>query len=864
VKWAKRRPALAALSGAAALLVATILAVSLWGWGQATRAERAANGKAAAEETARKAAVDKAAAEKGRADAEETARKAAVDKAAAEKGRADEAARRANYIDAHLALEKGTNWIERGDIPRGLLWLARGLEVAPGDATELRHSLRTLLGSWGRRIPQIRTVFPHSGPLSAMALSPDGKVLVTTGGKTAQLWAMATGKPVGAPLQDQQPIHAVAFSPDSKTVVTGSLEGTVQLWNVSTRRPVGDSLRLGDRATGYVDVAFSPDGNLLATAYGKMAQLWEAASGKRTGRPFEHPDRVSCVAFSPDSQTLATGCVDHQARRWDVETAKVVGKPLKHSTGIVQVQFSPDGRTLLTKDWVYGLLEVWDVAKGSTTRAPWVGDGLTSNFSDATFSKDGRFVLTAEYKEGLYRVWSMATKKPVGSPIRHPGVSQWALSPDGTGILTADHEGSVVLWNVGEKTPDWPLPVDGHPHLFSPDGKFVLISNEKNPNTKELWDVAQGKVLHSFPHKEDVSSMAFSSNGKTVVTATEKDLFSWNVATAKPLGQPIHVPDGVTKVTLSPDGQTIFTLGKLKHIPVEMRDPKDAAKPTLTQIGAAVKNMSDELRDPKDWYTHQLWDVQTGKAFGGPIRINFPISAAAFSPDGKTVVTAVGSTDQINELVVRDAATGMVLRGLLQPGERWGPGITGMVFSPDGSKLLTVHNRRKGSGSEARLRDAATGRFLGEPIPLPSRHGARVAFSPDGRTLVTALNMPRFVRDAETTLPGEGLVRLWDVTTGKPRGDEFPAHPYQTEITAVAIRPDGKTFVTASPGSGVSVWNVLPPPEGDAHRIRLWVEVLTGMELDAGRAVVELDAKKWRERWEELQKHGGPPGGQGD
>src|SRR5262249_54815160 len=94
VKWARRRPALAALSGVAVLLTAAMLAVILWGWGQATRAEQAAKAKAAAE-----------------------------------KERADEAARRANYINAHLALEKGTSWIERGDIGRGLLWLLRALET---------------------------------------------------------------------------------------------------------------------------------------------------------------------------------------------------------------------------------------------------------------------------------------------------------------------------------------------------------------------------------------------------------------------------------------------------------------------------------------------------------------------------------------------------------------------------------------------------------------------------------------------------------------------------------------------------------------------------------------------------------------
>src|SRR5262249_24516817 len=178
-----------------------------------------------------------------------------------------EAARRANYINAHLALEKGTSWIERGDIGRGLLWLLRALETVPKDAEELEHSLRMLLGTWGRRVPQIRTLFAHTGDVHDMALSPDGTFLVIAGTKTAQLWETATGRPMGAPLSHQPAIGAVAVSPDNKTVATAGYDGTARLWDVTTSRPVGEPLRLGEPAYGAIGVAFCPDAKrrLLAT-----------------------------------------------------------------------------------------------------------------------------------------------------------------------------------------------------------------------------------------------------------------------------------------------------------------------------------------------------------------------------------------------------------------------------------------------------------------------------------------------------------------------------------------------------------------------------------------------------------------------
>jgi hypothetical protein len=49
------------------------------------------------------------------------------------------------------------------------------------------------------------------------------------------------------------------------------------------------------------------------------------------------------------------------------------------------------------------------------------------------------------------------------------------------------------------------------------------------------------------------------------------------------------------------------------------------------------------------------------------------------------------------------------------------------------------------------------------------------------------------------------------------------------------------------------------PVQGDAARLRLWVEVITARELDAGGEIADLDAKTWQQRWEQLQKLGGPP-----
>jgi WD40 repeat protein len=185
----------------------------------------------------------------------------------------------------------------------------------------------------------------------------------------------------------------------------------------------------------------------------------------------------------------------------------------------------------------------------------------------------------------------------------------------------------------------------------------------------------------------------------------------------------------------------------------------------------------------------QHWETATGQPEGTPLTHRRPITAAAFSPDGKTILTG----------------------------------------SKDGT---------------ARLWDAATSK----PAHTPFAHRGpvlAVAFSPDGKTALTA------TRDQ--------TVWLWDVATGKPVGPPLPCGGAESEgaLTA-AFRPDGKAVLAGTQDRAL-LWAVPAPLAGDAERIRLWVEVCTGLELDAGGAVVELDAEAWRRRRERLRELGEPP-----
>ena len=257
---------------------------------------------------------------------------------------------RANLNLAMFHFERGREACERGDIGPGLLSLVecwRSAIAAGNLGTAWRHIARTSLSAWQRLHPELEAVFSHAEGVIGVAVSPDGKT-VLTGCKdnTARLWDCATGQPIGASLTHRGMVQAVAFSPDGKTVVTGSWDGTARIWNATTGQPLGQPIR----HPGPVQaVAFRPDGKAMLTGcQDYKARIWDLATGRLIGQALLHPSPVAAVAFSPDGKTLLTGCWTGTAHLWDALTGQPLGQPLIHPGPVQALAISPDGKSVLT------------------------------------------------------------------------------------------------------------------------------------------------------------------------------------------------------------------------------------------------------------------------------------------------------------------------------------------------------------------------------------------------------------------------------------------------------------------------------------------------------------------------------------
>ncbi len=578
----------------------------------------------------------------------------------------------------------------------------------------------------------------------------------------------------------------------------------------------------GDPFNGGVStVAFSPDGHLLAAAYGDgYVRLWDPVTGQAAGSPVPVDTGpgggVNGVTFSPDGKLLATADADGYVRLWNPVTGQAVGAPfLAVATGDVYgVAFSPDGKLLATAG-VDGTVRLWNPATGRAVGAPLLASTSPRGGGGAygvAFSPDGKLLAAAD-ADGYVRVWNPVTGQAVGDPflaVTNKGVLGVAFSPDGKLLATADGDGTVRLWNpvtgqaVGAALP---AVTDGSVTevAFSPDGK--LLATADTAGYVRLWSLATGHAVGApflAAAAGGVNGVAFSADGTLLAGAGgDGTVRLWNPATRQAPRAPLPpVTGGVNGVAFSPDGTLLASAGG--DGTVRLWDPAAqqpaGVLPAETGPGSHVDAVAFSpdgklLATANGDATVGLWDPVTRQASGGFSGRN----AVAFSPDGKLLAAAeVGGTVRRWDPATQQPA-GPLLPAYAAPVEA----VNGVAFSPDGKLLAAAY-----SDGYVRLWNPVTGQAVGAFLPagtgpVAAVHG--VAFSPDGKLLAAAY--------------GDGYVRLWNPVTGQAVGAFLPAGTGSGgSVSAVAFSPDGKLLAAAYGDGYVRLWN---PVTGQAVGVPL-------------------------------------------
>lgn len=290
-----------------------------------------------------------------------------------------------------------------------------------------------------------RTIEGHP-TATAIALSPDGKILLTGGqDKAIRVWDWQQGSLTRTLQSDSGIVTALAMSSDNKTVVSAAADRMVRIWDLTTQQP--PKLLQGQMEIGVDMVKLSADGKTIVSGgYGKIA-VWDRATGTlkvtlpavdkeiQTLGPItiENSFRLYPFSLSPDGTTALVE-LNGKLLAWNTVTQTQTELPRQVFTQVNAAYLSPDGQTVVTTSYTQPKthLKIWDLATGdlkakvllSTNRELW---GYRDRIA---LSRDRIFISTPS---GI-QVRHLQTGE-LEALVEQPSLYQIIVTPDGKRLV---------------------------------------------------------------------------------------------------------------------------------------------------------------------------------------------------------------------------------------------------------------------------------------------------------------------------------------------------------------------------------------------------------------------------------------------
>ncbi|MEG5159937.1 serine/threonine-protein kinase [Microcoleus sp. AT3-A2] len=280
------------------------------------------------------------------------------------------------------------------------------------------------------------------GSVNAIALSPDGKTLVSASFGTIRIWNVRTGRLVRTlnSVHSKKSVKTVAVSPDSSILASGGDDNNVILWDLKTGRRM--QTIAAHKAT-VNEIAFSRDGQTLASGSDdKTVRLWNVRTGSRLRTLSGHAGGVNAIALSGDGKTLASGSEDKTVRLWNLATGEVRRIITGHRGPVTAVAFSPNGKIVASAS-TDNTIRLSNVQDGKRTRT---FKGHSSSVRTIAFSPDSRTLISGG--EDII-VWDLKTGKERSTLSGHTQfVSSVAISRDSKTFVTGSPDRTIKIWRM--------------------------------------------------------------------------------------------------------------------------------------------------------------------------------------------------------------------------------------------------------------------------------------------------------------------------------------------------------------------------------------------------------------------------------
>jgi WD40 repeat protein len=409
----------------------------------------------------------------------------------------------------------------------------------------------------------------HLSGVGGASYGPDGTKIATCGGDGLVRYWNAIGAGVPTMLAEfkghVKPVSSVAFSADGRFIVSGGGDLVVRVWDLSSKTELRALRGHGDWVSS---VAFGPTGQtVLSAGVDKTVKVWELSSGE-TAKPVGHSRRLNTIAVSADGRWVASGSEDRTIKIWDatagVEAFTLDAAAGGHDADVTSLSFDPAGKRLVSGGDDRKIV-IWDLEsrKPLTTltvdqRIPFLlwsakgdkflawqnsprGENETNNFKTydpegkplnsldlkdrkvlcTVFTTDGEMAALG-FADGSVQLWNLKNNERVGGDWAafNKDLGDIGVTPDKKRVIAADAECNVKVYDIAEKKVIKTFQAHKanlNGVMVGPDGtRFATISD--NGEVK-LWKTETGEELRSWSLPTPVRNLAFSADGKKLITA---------------------------------------------------------------------------------------------------------------------------------------------------------------------------------------------------------------------------------------------------------------------------------------------------------------------------------------------------------
>jgi RNA polymerase sigma factor (sigma-70 family) len=513
---------------------------------------------------------------------------------------------------------------------------------------------------------------------SQLALCPDRRLLLngTTDGHL-RLVNTATGALCGQVTINNELFTQSAFSADGNRVLVASNglgksipSNRIRVFDVTNTRELRTLATLD---VSYGQLAFSPDGNMVAFTHSLALVMWNVSSGAQS----RHENAfMTDLEFSRDGHSLiGIRSPGDWIQFWSPTTPRLVNQFQTLSPLGGWISLSSDKRTVAASGGPH-VLRLWDIA--SERERSRTDNAHEDSINSVLLTSDGKTVATASDDQTV-RLWNLASGRQSRVLKHRDKVVQMWLLEDGLLITGAKHRGYCYVWDIA-KEQDPVILMESSPYHHMPlaaarseqDRSILIFSDD---GSLRRWNLKERRI-------EDTVSFQFLTEP---ITLDPKVMESFSSAKLYMGGRrlaAIGIHSGLRVV----DVEKRSEIGRFPGAQIVIASPDEKSFAVCTQSEhQALKRYGNLSRGMRTHHTSGTIILLDSETIHEKLRIEVPGSmvwALAFSPDGKTLAATTGwETGQVH---FYEVATGRELRTIDTPAIR----TQALAFSPDGSKLV--------------------------------------------------------------------------------------------------------------------------------------------------------------------------------